>query len=833
MTLFLLKHSNYYNRIIKRYSTIEEYKSEILKSPYDETEKAIFKDVINFNPNDGISTTWTVNWDYDIPDYLIVTNDEDKIDSRWWVIEAVRNLIGQYTLTLYRDVISDWYDDIVGAPCFIEKATLGVNNPLIFNNENMTYNQIKKSETLIKDRSGTSWYAVYCKNTLDANITIPSVSIEADFEVADISVYEPYRCFEDSTPYIIEPIVEDTKIITKLYDIYAIGLPWEATRQFYYGINVTNLQKSTPDIGEATTTAGLSKVKGAFDPEGQGFYVTRDDIEGSNINSTLVNDLTWAYNQKTTSQKLTNDIPIYAPYKNRKSPMDLTNNIVRDIATNKLYKITVNQVEDTYIQTVIPEGSRLFNDLLDITTNTDTKGDGLLDSSATHYIHSDYTGFPFEYETRHPTYSFDFLELHEGESTINIPVSRRHCLDAAYDVLLIPGDGLDIRYESGFYGSSSLFAEGVIKALLKSYANDILDIQRIPYTTISDKWFIKYSGKEGWYLDAARMSENLDFVAKTGEDALEGFIFFPQTVSKYTILQQDNLKIPMPTDATDLKVMNECDMYRVVSPNFNGQFEFSAAKNGGVSGYTVTLTLIPYQPYIKVAPIFGGMYGQSFNDARGMICGGDFSITQTTDEWQNYIYNNKNYQEIFNRQIENMDFNNSMQLTQSIINAVGGTVSAGASGAATGLFMSGGNPLVAAGVGAASATVSAGAGIADIALGAKLRNEAMDYTKDQFGYQLGNIKAIPYNITKISSVSSDNKIFPFVEHYTCTDTEKNALIEKITYNGMTVNVIGSISDYQLDEVSYIKGKLIRLENICDDYHVVNMIAEELNKGVYI
>ena len=42
-----------------------------------------------------------------------------------------------------------------------------------------------------------------------------------------------------------------------------------------------------------------------------------------------------------------------------------------------------------------------------------------------------------------------------------------------------------------------------------------------------------------------------------------------------------------------------------------------------------------------------------------------------------------------------------------------------------------------------------------------------------------------------------------------------------------------IEDYLKSEPSYIKGKIIRLENILDDFHVAKDIANEIDKGVFI
>lgn len=49
---------------------------------------------------------------------------------------------------------------------------------------------------------------------------------------------------------------------------------------------------------------------------------------------------------------------------------------------------------------------------------------------------------------------------------------------------------------------------------------------------------------------------------------------------------------------------------------------------------------------------------------------------------------------------------------------------------------------------------------------------------------------------------------------------------------MTVMRVGKINDFLSENGNYIKGKLIRL-NIEDDYHMVAIINDELNKGVYL
>ena len=77
--------------------------------------------------------------------------------------------------------------------------------------------------------------------------------------------------------------------------------------------------------------------------------------------------------------------------------------------------------------------------------------------------------------------------------------------------------------------------------------------------------------------------------------------------------------------------------------------------------------------------------------------------------------------------------------------------------------------------------------------------------------------------------------FPFLEYYTCTDVEKEALESKIKYESMTVMRIGTLEEFMTygNGLSYFKGALIRADEIADDSHIVESIYEELLKGVYI
>lgn len=113
-----------------------------------------------------------------------------------------------------------------------------------------------------------------------------------------------------------------------------------------------------------------------------------------------------------------------------------------------------------------------------------------------------------------------------------------------------------------------------------------------------------------------------------------------------------------------------------------------------------------------------------------------------------------------------------------------------------------------------------------------LQNEALDSRQDLFNYNLGNVKALPQGIGKSGCLTLTYKYFIYIEEYDATEEERTLLANKITYNGMTVNSVGSIGSYGYTG-GFFKGKLIRLENITDDFHFINAIAAELDKGVFL
>lgn len=303
------------------------------------------------------------------------------------------------------------------------------------------------------------------------------------------------------------------------------------------------------------------------------------------------------------------------------------------------------------------------------------------------------------------------------------------------------------------------------------------------------------------------------------------------TINKMNAVK--DMRLNPVSNVTNYKESNETELYRLTGPNMASSFEFSPAKNGGnLRDYKAYCSYKPFTPFICVAPIFYGLYGGIYDDNRGLILTGDFSLDIITDSWTSYKLQNKNYQLAFDRQIENLEINQEVQRMNEIFSSAAGVLKGGVAGGMAG-GMAGGpyGAIAGAVVGTVASTVG---GILDYTNNQKLRKETIDYTRDQFGYSLRNIQALPRTINKVSSLVTTNKFFPFVEYYSCTPEELQAFQDKIKYNGMSINRIGFIKDFlNPSDTTYIKGKLIRNTTIKCNADELSDIANELDKGVFI
>ena len=820
VNLYFLQYNNYFNRQTKPHKTITSW-----FLPYQIGNTL---NVQLFNYGDGVDTTQVVNttgWTNEnrVPDYCVVENQVDGSRQYWYVTEWKYLRKGQYEATLKRDVLSENYDLITTAPMLIKKGTvISPNDPAMYNIEGQAYNQIKSDEIPLYDATGCPWIVGY----VPLNAFATDTEISKNIYVEPSFTYNTLDDFRSDFPYDVN-MTPNTRTIIRRYDRYPI-----------YNIRA-NIRYS---ISGAVCAANVS-----FNSIG----VLTDDI---NATKERVNLISWDayggvgvngfYSKKGTT--LSDSFSTFRSDKGYTMTTTEASKLVRDVV-NSYTSTTLKQIDNS-IYNVYPQNEAADATLKSILYKSVKIGD------------KTYNIFPSNKliwkEQVVPASTFQLLSTNLNDNILvnknnnNSYIVTLKYYEAGYTLVestqtiktTMPGKDKMIQLRKDPYamfcvpyGEVKLRKDGVdqittvkdaalIATGITASAGDatVLDIQLLPYCPIRE---IVVDDEKGVvdYSSLTRAGQVQDI--KNEADAVISKMFWCTDNSF-------SFQIPLKLVVDDYKIENETTTYRLCSPNYNGLFEFNLAKNGGLDWIEVNCSYKPQTPYIQLNPNFKKLYGQNattglsagdYNDQRGLICGGDFSLPNVSDAWANYQMQNKNYQNIFDREVQSMEISNKYQRVSDWMGLVSGTAK---SGMAIGSLS---NPVA----GGISAGINLATGIASNIMSDKLRDEQLNLKKDLFNYNLQNVQALPQSVSKTAAFNINSKYVPFLEKYTCTEEEKNALRDKLKWQGMTVMRTGQIQDYVWGDDTYIEAMPLRLSGLSEDTHTAQAIAQELNMGTYI
>ena len=778
--LCLFNFNNYFNRTIKRYDTVAEYGNPVLTVA-----------AVNFNPNDGINGACIINTNnLGLPtfDYLLVVNADNTIASRWFVIEITRLCAGQYNCILKRDVIAENINEFLNATALIEKGTVSDDNPLIYNSEPIPTNQIKTKEYELSDDTRAAWIVGYIARNTSYDNGGKTDKNKMTFETS-----------------VIVPDITVTSLSNWTYNKYVDKRLSGNMSQLYFDYRINIYQAPY-----YAAYRNFSRNEAAADLQTSG-YVARDTSDFQKYMNTKKADI--ISKNDTYAASYSSIVPNNADYNSVKI---LNGKIIKAGTDYYRIRVSVSDYEEKVNITSNKSGNYMRTYLNGIFSGAPNLAPGSTgDKVKCRYVFV----YPSAYLTLEPmtygSYSCEFPDEN----------NRYHLKDAPYDMFAIPYSdkgSIQIPYGGTDVPNNKALAISLAQEIARKLDANLYDLQLLPYCPFGGYNMV------GNIMSLTDTNVKRYTAIKDANDVVKAYMIWC-TASSGTknIIMSDYVYYK------NKKLDNQCDMYRLVSPNFSGQFEFNLAKNNTktLDTFNVDFTYMPYNPYIHITPVpFSGLYGSDFNDARGLICGGDFSLARVTDAWQSYQLQNKNYQAIFNRQIDNMDVKHGLQMAEASVQALAGSFQSAAAGSVAG-------PVGAIVGGVLGLT----AGAADVALQAAAHSENKSYAQDMHRYQLDNIRALPYSLSKTTAFTFNNKVFPILEFYTCTETEKFAIANEIANTGMTIGVVGNISDYAYNEWSYgditsrgfIKGKLIRIEGLDEDYHLAQDIANEFNKGVYL
>lgn len=815
MILYIYQNfNNYFNKQIKRFETLAEY-----GSPYFTQAN------VNFKPNDGVNTIATIggNTDYDgSGDYLIVADDANVIKSRWFILDQSINKVGQYAITLRRDLIADFYEPVMNnSTIYLEKGWISnLSNPLLFNDEGFKPNQIKKNETLLMDKSKCKWLIGYVDkkagDTKDADTGVTTNTFWNGSEMRT-EISGNLRYDEAVTSWAS-------------WDLYPFVTPANGSKSWDSSHNIEMTMNSF-----STTHSFVTKAnKNGF---------VSFTVERGNANS--ANEAT----AKVWGRKIGENYDKFEEYLYKALDADMSQQQERRLlALNG--KVIYSQHEQEYIKISARTTTSYGSNTINITGST-PRAQALLDEILLASNISTGSGTVRTYQAKcnygHITSSAELLpeiELKNYKWQTN-DRGHAHLINEAYDAFAIPIATTETKDLRLWKGDTTEDEDGnitknwhhivgkeesafvVAQHLIQKAGTGGYDLQLVPYCPLEDSLIANDAA--GVYFDVSRLLENFDYsIIRELDDIAKGCIFWLQRNSFTHTL---DYTIDNEYTAEDVKKANQLDVYRLSSGDYSSQFEFSPVRNRGVSKFEVDCTYKPYAPYIKIAPFWNenGLYGQDWNDTRGLVCSNtNFSISRGGDAWATYERNNLNYQNAWKREIDYMD---TMHVYDRWNNIIGSGV--GAVGAGIGVGVATTNVWAGIGTGIASA----GAGVADILISEHQYQLSRDNQIAARNENLANIKAQPNTLASTGANTINNKIFPILIYYSCTDLERELFNLQLENYGMSVNcIINNLTDYlnpDTTKPTYIKGQLIRLNNTNEDNHLVYEIAQELMRGIYL
>lgn len=767
--LLITQYNNYGNRQYIKHNVLRDY----------ETPDSAYIDNVNFCIGDGLLVNYIANIDDTVEfDYVVEYTGlpaSAVIRTRWFIIERRRIRNGQSALTLKRDVLADYSVDVLRSTLYIERGWCLNNNPLVFNQEPLGVNQIKQSEVLLKDKTGSAWYVAYlAKNFFGETPADKQISLtqSKNYDLQYGSTQALLADYPGSTLDTPSAVTYDFKDVTFRFDSnYASGY-------YTWDVNSIKADSSFTDGGSSgSLSIPLGQARASYD------YMNSNLLSAADLSAAARTDFgavdanqLWAVN-------------------------GLVARIGTDDATAQYYQMFVTTASDT--ASAPQAGTKLKTIINGLITGGKTAGV---------FTGTNPSAYPIRAIKKNIIAVWNNItSTITGTLKSGAPLAS----NSPYYVLTWPQSEIRVATRASTqYVCKGRYAAPLAQQLINQYGSAVIDIQLLPYYAIP-------GNLDGNYPATYKMSDasvvNFDNVY---------WAFFVSEPSFDITFDDSKYLFANPSDP---KLDNITRFARLNSPNYASSFDFSLAKNKGVAAYNVNCTYKPYTPYIHINPIWDGIYGGNFDDARGLICSGDFSIARDTSAWTEYQLANKNYQVMFDRQIDTMDFTNDQQRIKEIVGAAAGAVSAGASAAVFGAVA--GGPAGAAIGGVVGGLTSAIGGVVDVTMNEQMRARQREDAQLNFEYNLGNIKARPNTLTRVGAFNSNNKVFPFIEIFDCTETEKTIVSNYLKWNGYTINAIGQLTDYiNPNAETRIKATVI-LSSIIEDTHTLDEINRELNRGI--
>lgn len=687
-----------------------------------------------------------------VPTYIVDTEN----DRRYFVSGITQLRTGKFQLSLIRDIISESPDTWKSEDAYIQAGTAQDYNK--YKRWDLPFTNTKIKEQRL-DINGKSSFFVFYAN--EQHLSSAGVLTEDDLKISS-SIAPGYTGYDYTVtrladiPYFSDYVNQGT---VRAFSTCNTVLRLLGTKQSLFNYN--------------KLTGALTWSQGNFTASNRNYIEFRADINvivnyNANNNFTSIQtamaNFTNNYTQSgtpTISQTAINSLGSYV------------NKIIYSSSDSKIYTIKLATVNRTYDQ-LIPtsDTSSLRSALNSINwarpsgttgislTDNRVMGDGFVQFNATE------TEYVYTLEELGNAISFDFTF---AAAQPKLPKSSVKCVN-----IVSSDDVSDMELAQALMLAQT-------NPTTQSDVGRIIDVQYLPFRLAEDT-----------ELDASIVVNGHSMPAR--------------------FLVNDDYQYV--TDMDDLTNINkETDTIKVVSPSRASQFLFRPYDNNGNMLFQTKITLRPYSSIIYIRPSTQGLLIQDWDDKDCLIINEDFSLTQITSDWVNYVYQNRNYQNAFNRQIQGREFERTWErrVEQAQMKADDWTSRNISSQKAQ--TYTGNLPLVSGIAGAIGSAFQDSAYMQAAQLDREyneaLYQESISIAQDQFTYQLDNLKAQPNLPSQITTIDAKFLDGVYLEFYSTNESELNSIKKFYEFNGNRIDAYGTFNDYY---GWFVRGKLIRANN---------------------
>lgn len=728
--------------------------------------KVKFSRSVNLGVSDGVILENNFNGDFQSINCAIVESDYYGTHL-YKIIKKVFIKRDLWRITMVKDVISQKYQEILDSYVLVSRLGLDRSkfDPLLFMDEVMELSEVKVAQDDITEITNTKTYgylAIWARDSLDGeNITwTPSNVTVQDYDiyVNDIEDFEAYGKVK--------------------------GINTRTESVIWFGSGTEPHEKRLLVVDNERNVLRTGFVDdGTYYPNNEVLNVTIP-LATAPTDEYMINEL-WGHNMFQRYYDNSQYISNFDSYVGK---------VIRT-ASGRYYEVGVNNL-----------GTRIVNRDIDNNALSDIFNRSISNSQVVERPKTRITETLSEF-----TYT-DITIYNPLETKLS---AYPNAIDQPFQFMYIPITEIPVKYDDEFYRTDGTTVERMMYDLIKTYGGEnakLLDVQMLPYSPVSGFREAFVNDFDAFDLDTLQPTD----VIITGDIIIPIFSVNYASYKLSISLNQDII-------VTDYK-LEQKKKYVLTSPSGATVYEFSAAKNKGLYGYLITVDIRPFASYHRIQPIFTSLYGSNFVDTRGLIWQEDTSLTQISSAWETYKRQNINFMNTFNTELNykrsqqaitheanwgNYGFDAGKRMTEAVVEA--GTFAAEAVAQD---FWFGAKGGVSGGVGAGiimggaivTEAIEAGQLAYNNKMDTKLLDNEISVAREQFNYNLGNIKAIPENLEKVSGIFQTNNYVPYLQTFEPTEDEQAMYNDYLDLNGVNVGAVVNIRNKDFD---YIKGTIVK------------------------